>query len=174
MEIMEWQKDDYLLSTDRSKIDINAVHDFLSRSYWAEGIPIETLRRSIENSLCFAIYQQEMLVGFGRVISDFATFAYLADVFVLPEHRGKGLSKWLIQIIIDHPQLQGLRRFTLATRDAHSLYAQFGFSVFDKPERWMHRHDPEVYKQIRNPNIDPDSYRDRNAFNSDSDFEIES
>jgi GNAT superfamily N-acetyltransferase len=147
MEIMEWRNDDYLLSTDKSKIDIDAVHHFLSRSYWAEDIPIETVKRSIENSLCFAIYQQETLVGFARVISDFATFAYLADVFILPGHRGKGLSKWLIQIIIDYPQLQGLRRFTLATRDAHSLYVQFGFTVFDKPERWMHRHDPDVYKE---------------------------
>ena len=147
MEIMEWQKDDYILSTDKSRIDINVVHDFLSQSYWAEGIPSETVKRSIENSLCFAIYHQEMLVGFARAISDFATFAYLADVFVLTEHRGKGLSKWLIQIIVNHPQLQGLRRFTLATKDAHGLYAQFGFTLFDKPERWMHKHDPDVYKK---------------------------
>src|SRR5215470_10026593 len=124
MEIMEWQKDDYILSTDKSRIDISAVHDFLSQSYWAEGIPRETVKRCIENSLCFAIYHHEMLVGFARAISDFATFAYLADVFVLPGHRGKGLSKWLIQIIVNHPQLQGLRRFTLATKDAHGLYAQ--------------------------------------------------
>jgi len=144
---MEWQKDDYILSTDKSRIDINVVHDFLSQSYWAEGIPSETVKRSIENSLCFAIYHQEMLVGFARAISDFATFAYLADVFVLTEHRGKGLSKWLIQIIVNHPQLQGLRRFTLATKDAHGLYAQFGFTLFDKPERWMHKHDPDVYKK---------------------------
>ena len=147
MEIMEWQKDDYILSTDKSRIDISAVHDFLSQSYWAEGIPRETVKRCIENSLCFAIYHHEMLVGFARAISDFATFAYLADVFVLPGHRGKGLSKWLIQIILDHPQLQGLRRFTLATKDAHGLYAQFGFTLFDKPERWMHRHDPDVYRE---------------------------
>jgi GNAT superfamily N-acetyltransferase len=150
MEITEWQKHDYLVSTDKSKIDINTVHDFLFQSYWAAGIPIETVKRSIENSLCFAIYQQEMLVAFARVITDLATFAYLADVFVLPEHRGKGLSKWLIEIIVDHPQLQGLRRFTLATRDAHSLYEQFGFTVFDNPERWMQRHNPDVYKRKDN------------------------
>jgi N-acetylglutamate synthase-like GNAT family acetyltransferase len=147
MEITEWRKDDYLLSTGRSSIDINAVHDFLSRSYWAEGISVETVKRSIDNSHCFVISRQHTLVGFARVISDFATFAYLADVFILPEHRGKGLSKWLMQIIIDHPKLQGLRRFTLATRDAHGLYAQFGFTLFDKPERWMHKHDPDVYKR---------------------------
>ena len=150
MEIREWRKDDYVLSTDASKIDINTVHGFLSRSYWAEEIQIETVRRSIENSLCFAIYHRETLAGFARVISDFATFAYLADVFILPKHRGKGLSKWLIQSILDHPQLQGLRRFTLATRDAHRLYAQFGFKPFAKPDRWMERHDLDVYRRRNN------------------------
>jgi N-acetylglutamate synthase-like GNAT family acetyltransferase len=147
MEKTEWIKDGYLVSTDKSKIDVETVHDFLSRSYWAENIPLNVVRKSIENSLCFGIYHQQKLVGFARAISDFATFAYLADVFILPEERGKGLSKWLIGIILEHPQLQGLRRFTLATRDAHSLYAQFGFSLFDKPERWMQRHDPDVYKR---------------------------
>ncbi len=147
MEIMQWKKNDYLISTDKSKIDVNAVHHFLSRSYWAEGIPIETVKRSITNSLCFGVYHNEETVGFARVISDFATFAYLADVFILPQERGKGLSKWLMRVIIDHPQLQGLRRFTLATKDAHKLYAQFGFTLFDKPERWMQKHDPDVYKK---------------------------
>jgi len=147
MEKAEWIKDGYLVSTDKSKIDVETVHHFLSHSYWAENIPLEVVRKSIENSLCFGIYHQEKLVGFARAISDFATFAYLADVFILPEERGKGLSKWLIGIILEHPQLHGLRRFTLATRDAHSLYAQFGFSLFDKPERWMQKHDPDVYKR---------------------------
>jgi len=147
MEETEWIKDGYLVSTDKSKIDVETVHHFLSHSYWAENIPLDVVRKSIENSLCFGIYHQEKLVGFARAISDFATFAYLADVFILPEERGKGLSKWLIGIILEHPQLQGLRRFTLATRDAHSLYAQFGFSLFDKPERWMQKHDPVVYKR---------------------------
>ena len=147
MEKTEWIKDGYLVSTDKSKIDVETVHHFLSRSYWAENIPLDVVRKSIENSLCFGIYHQKKLVGFARAISDFATFAYLADVFILPEERGKGLSKWLIGIILEHPQLQGLRRFTLATRDAHSLYAQFGFSLFDKPERWMQKHGPVVYKR---------------------------
>jgi N-acetylglutamate synthase-like GNAT family acetyltransferase len=97
------------------------------------------------------LYQQQKLIGFARVISDFATFGYLADVFILPDKRGKGLSKWLMKIIIEHPQLQGLRRFTLATRDAHGLYAQFGFTPFDRPERWMQRHNPDVYKRIKRP-----------------------
>ena len=147
MEETEWIKDGYLVSTDKSKIDVETVHHFLSHSYWAENIPLDVVRKSIENSLCFGMYHEEKLVGFARAISDFATFAYLADVFILPEERGKGLSKWLIGIILEHPQLQGLRRFTLATRDAHSLYAQFGFSLFDKPERWMQKHDPDVYKR---------------------------
>ena len=147
MEIMEWRKDGYLISTDKSKIDIATVHRFLSQSYWAEGIPIEIVKRGVDNSLCFAIYQEERLIGFARVITDFATFGYLADVFILPEERGKGLSKWLMRVILDHPRLQGLRRFTLATRDAHGLYAQFGFTPFDKPERWMERHAPDIYKQ---------------------------
>jgi len=146
MEITEWKKDDYLVSTDKSKIDVDAVHHFLSQSYWAEGIPKDVVHRGIDNSLCFAIYHRDKLTGFARVISDFATFAYLADVFIMPEERGRGLSKWLMQLIINHPQLQGLRRFILATKDAHSLYTQFGFTPFDKPERWMQRHNPEVYK----------------------------
>jgi GNAT superfamily N-acetyltransferase len=147
MQNSEWKKHNYLISTDKSKIDIDVVHGFLSESYWAKGIPKETVFRSIENSLCFGIYQNEELIGFARVISDFATFAYLGDVFVLPSHRGKGLSKWLMEIIVAHSQLQGLRRFTLATRDAHGLYEQYGFKPFARPERWMERHNPGVYKK---------------------------
>jgi len=150
MEKTEWSRDEYLLSTDKSKIDVLIVQDFLSHSYWAENIPLETVQKSIDNSLCFAIYRNNQLIGFARVISDFATFAYLADVFILPGERGKGLSKWLITTIMDYPQLQGLRRFTLATRDAHGLYAQFGFTRFDNPERWMQKHDPDVYKKNAN------------------------
>jgi N-acetylglutamate synthase-like GNAT family acetyltransferase len=147
METDEWRRGDYLLSTDKAKIDVQVVHDFLSQSYWAENIPLAAVKKSIGNSLCFAIYHHEKLIGFARAISDFATFAYLADVFILPEERGKGLSKWLMETIMGHPQLQDLRRFILATRDAHSLYAQFGFTPFDKPDRWMQRHDPDVYKR---------------------------
>lgn len=147
MERTEWTKEGYLLSTDKSKIDIEAVHHFLSRSYWAENIPLDLVQRSIDNSLCFAVYHQQRLIGFARVISDFATFAYLADVFIIPEERGKGLAKWLMSVIMDDPRLRGLRRFTLATRDAHGLYSQFGFTPFDKPDRWMQKHDPDVYKR---------------------------
>ena len=147
METTEWTKEGYLLSTDKSKIDIEAVHHFLSRSYWAENIPLELVQRSIDNSLCFAVYHEQRLIGFARVISDFATFAYLADVFIIPEERGKGLAKWLMSVIMDDPRLRGLRRFTLATRDAHGLYSQFGFTPFDKPDRWMQKHDPDIYKR---------------------------
>jgi GNAT superfamily N-acetyltransferase len=147
MENSEWKRNEYLISTDRSKIDLDMLHDFLSQSYWAEGIPKDIVSKSVENSLCFGVYHEENLIGFARVISDFATFAYLGDVFILPAHRGRGLSKWLMEIIIQHPQLQRLRRFTLATRDAHGLYAQYGFKPFARPERWMERHDPDVYKR---------------------------
>jgi len=148
MEATERKKNGYLISTDKSLLDIDAVHEFLSQSsYWAENIAKSVVQKSIDHSLCFAVYHQNKLVGFARVISDFATFAYLADVFIVQGHRGKGLSKWLMQTIVEHPHLQGLRRFTLATRDAHGLYAQFGFTLFDKPERWMHIHDPDVYKK---------------------------
>jgi len=146
MHTSEWRKNDYLISTDKSKIDLDMVHHFLSASYWAENIPKPVVQRSIENSLCFGVYHQQDQIGFARVISDLATFAYLGDVFILPMYRNRGLAKWLMQVISEHPQLQGLRRFTLATRDAHGLYAQFGFTPFDKPERWMQKHDPAVYK----------------------------
>jgi GNAT superfamily N-acetyltransferase len=139
-------KDVYQISADKSLLHIEVVHDYLANhSYWAKDIPLETVKRSIENSLCFGIYTNDKQVGFARIVSDFATYAYLADVFVIPEERGKGLSKWLMQVIVDHPPLQGLRRFVLATKDAHGLYAQFGFTVYANPERLMCRHDPDVY-----------------------------
>jgi GNAT superfamily N-acetyltransferase len=143
---MEAIKEGYLISTDQSKLDLKILHDFLSHSYWAGGIPMEVMKRSIENSLCFGMYFATKQIGFARVVSDFATYAYLADVFIAEEERGKGLSKWMIQCIIEHPQLQGLRRFMLATRDAHDLYSQYGFSLLNKPERWMERHNPDVYR----------------------------
>jgi len=146
MDISEWRKNDYFISTDKSKIDLDMVHSFLSASYWAENIPRPVVQKSIENSLCFGVYHHQYQIGFARVISDLATFAYLGDVFILPAYRNKGLAKWLMEIISDHPELQGLRRFTLATRDAHGLYTQFGFTPLDKPERWMQKHDPDVYR----------------------------
>ncbi len=145
--VIEWEKSGYLLSTDKSKIKIPVVHAYLSNdSYWAKGIPVETVKRSIEHSLCFGIYYQHEQVGFARIISGFTTFAYLADVFVLPAHRGNGLSKWLMEIIMDHPDLQGLRRFLLTTQDAHELYRRYGFTEYPQPERMMTRNFPDMYK----------------------------
>ncbi|MEO8032356.1 MAG: GNAT family N-acetyltransferase [Gemmatimonadota bacterium] len=132
-----WQRDSYTISTDPSRIDLKAVHGYLSGSYWAEAIPIELVARSIAGSLAFGIYHGDGQVGFARVISDKATFAYVADVYVLESHRGQGLSKWLMEAIGSHPDLQGLRRWMLATRDAHGLYAQFGFTPVARPESLM-------------------------------------
>jgi len=143
-----WSKGDYEISTDPARIDVVTVHEFLTNSYWAKGIPLETVRRSIENSIPFGVYHGPQLVGFARVISDCATFAYLADVFVLGPWRGRGLSKWLLQCIIGHPDLQALRRWMLATQDAHGLYRQYGFASIKTSEHWMEIHDPEVYVRI--------------------------
>lgn len=143
----EWRKGDYLISTDHALIDVGAVHGFLTKSYWAEGIPIDVVRTSIENSLCFGIYKDCQQAGFARVISDFATIAYIGDVFVLEEHRKQGLSKWLMSVIHEHPRLQGLRRWLLATRDAHGLYRQSGFTPLNKPETWMEIRDHDVYQR---------------------------
>ena len=124
------------------------IHDYLSNtSYWAAGRTLEVVQRSIENSLCFGLYKtsadtSEQQIGFARVVTDYATFAWLADVFVLEEYRGQGLAKWLMEVIIAHPQLQGFRRWLLATRDAHELYRRFGFSELNEPARWMERFDP--------------------------------
>ena len=145
---MEWEQGEYTITTNKSRIDINAVHRFLTHSsYWAAGISQETVERSINGSLCFSMLQGDKQVGFARVITDEATFAYLADVFVLDEYRGKGLSKWLMQTIINYPTLQRLRRFMLSTKDAHRLYAQFGFKPLNNVERWMIIHKPDVYKK---------------------------
>ena len=144
---MEWTKDDFLIATDKSKIDVNYVHWFLTNSYWAGGIPIETVKRSIEGSLCFSVVYFNHQIGFARVITDEATFAYLADVFIDENFRGKGLSRWLMEVIVNYPTLQGLRKFLLATRDAHNLYKQFGFEPLKNADRWMEIHKPNVYKQ---------------------------
>ncbi|MCL6269358.1 GNAT family N-acetyltransferase [Sansalvadorimonas sp. 2012CJ34-2] len=143
---MEWNRDQYLISTDVESLDIPLIHDFLSnKAYWCRGIPYEIVERSIENSLCFGLFFNNIQVGFARLITDKATFAYLADVFILPEHRGRNLSKWMMRCILDHPSLQGLRRITLATADAHGLYSQFGFRSLNKPDHFMEIHYPDIY-----------------------------
>jgi GNAT superfamily N-acetyltransferase len=163
--IVEHRRGQFLISTDRARLDLDVVHGFLTSCYWAQGIPREVVSRSIEHSLCFGVYDVGGVdprlakdarheaptdgilaqVGFARVVSDFATVAYLGDVFILESHRGRGLSKWLMECITQHPALQNLRRWILLTRDAHGLYAQFGFTPVKSPERYMERHDPHVY-----------------------------
>jgi GNAT superfamily N-acetyltransferase len=143
----EERRGEVLISTDRARIDVDAVHAFLTHCYWAEGIPREVVARSIEGSLCFGIYHGERQIGLARVISDRATYAYLGDVYVLEEFRGRGLGKWMMECVMKHPELQGLRRWSLLTRDAHGLYGQSGFKALAKAERWMERHDPDVYKR---------------------------
>lgn len=144
-----WAKDEFEISTDPARIDLSIVHAFLANSYWAKGIPKETVRLSIENSIAFGVYHGQQQVGFARVISDLATFAYLADVFIVPDYRGRGLSRWLMECIVGHPNLQGLRRWMLATQDAHDLYAKFGFTALKSPESWMEIHLPDVYSSAK-------------------------
>jgi GNAT superfamily N-acetyltransferase len=142
---MERAQGEFTLSTDRSRLDLDVIHGFLSGCYWSQGIPRRVVERAVAGSLCFGIYEGGRQVAFCRVITDGATFAYLADVFVLPEYRGRGLSKWMMQCVREHPDLQGLRRFLLGTKDAHGLYRQFGFAPPRDPSIRMEIHDPHVY-----------------------------
>lgn len=142
---MEWYKQGFVITTDKSRIDMSYVHNFLSNTYWAQNIPREVVEHAVAGSLCFSILHDGKQVGFARVITDEATFAYLADVFVDPAYRGKGLSKWLMETIMNYPSLQGLRRFMLATRDAHGLYSRYGFEPLTHVNRWMQIHRPDVY-----------------------------
>lgn len=145
--IVEHRRDEFLISTDSTRLDLDVIHGFLTTCYWAEGIPRNVVARSIEHSLCFGIYDGgRAQVGFARAVSDFATVAYLGDVFVLESYRGRGLGKWLMECIMQHPALQGLRRWILLTRDAHGLYEQYGFTPVKAPERYMELHRPEVYE----------------------------
>jgi len=144
---MDFIKDGFTISTEKEKLDIDLIHSFLNRTYWAEGISKEVITRSIEGSLCFGVFENDKQVGFARMITDKATFAYLADVFIIEEFRGRGLSKWLMEIIMSHPDLQGLRRMILVTKDAHGLYKQFGFTPLINVDRWMNILDPDVYKR---------------------------
>src|SRR5438034_1920616 len=133
---------EYTITTDRRRLDVAAIHAFLTSSYWSPGVPLAVVERAILNSLPFGLLHGEQQVGFARVVTDKATFAYLADVYVLEAHRGKGLSKWLLQVVQAHEDLQGLRRFMLATKDAHGLYEQFGFKPLGHPSRMMEIIDP--------------------------------
>ena len=139
------ENQEYTISADKARMDIDVIHAYLSQSYWSPGIPREVVERAVANSMCFGIFRAEEQVGFARVVTDRATFAYLADVFILESHRGKGLSKALMREIRAHPDLQGLRRWLLATRDAHDLYRKFGFKELGNPSRLMEAHDPDAY-----------------------------
>jgi GNAT superfamily N-acetyltransferase len=145
---MEWHKENFIISTDKSKLDIPYIHQFLSEeSYWAANIPIEIVEQSIAHSICLGMYDGDKQIGFARIITDQATFGYLADVFIDNTYRGRGFSKWLMEVIMELPFIRLLRRLMLATMDAHGLYQQFGFTPITFPERLMQVHRPDVYKQ---------------------------
>ena len=143
---MEWTRDRLTVTTDKARLDRSVIHAFLRTSYWAENIPLSVVDKAIDNSLCFGLLDEDRQIGFARVITDSATFAYLADVFVLPEHRGRGLGTWLVECTVSHPELQGLRRRLLGTRDAHGLYEKFGFTPLRRPQTFMEIFNPDVYR----------------------------
>ena len=135
----------FYISTDKSKLDIAMIHDFLCSSYWAENIPLVILEKAIQNSLCFGLYEDHQQVGFARVITDYATSALLKDVFILEPYRGQGLGKWFVQYILEEPELQDVQRWLLGTKDAHGLYRRYGFKNLTEPERMMMRLHPNAY-----------------------------
>lgn len=143
---MDEIKGEFTISKNKAKLNVPYIHEFLSHSYWAENIPLTTVQKSIEGSVCFGVYHSNQQVGFARVITDNATFGYLADVFIDEKYRGLGLSKWLMETIMAHPDLQGFRSWQLATRDAHTLYAKFGFKPLENPDLFMRRHVENIYK----------------------------
>lgn len=136
-KFLETRRDPLLISTDPARLDVDAICDFLSRAYWAKGRPRERTERALANSLVFGVYDGQRQIGLARVVSDYAIFAYLCDVYIREDYRGRGLSKWLMETVFSHPDLQGLRRWTLATNDAHGLYRRYGFDVLTRPDTWM-------------------------------------
>jgi GNAT superfamily N-acetyltransferase len=154
---VEWRRGDYTISTRNERLELPVIHDFISnQSYWGKGRKMEVVQRSIDHSFNFGVYKNERQIGFARVVTDFSTFAWVADVFILSEHRGLGLAKWLMETILAHPSLQGFRRWVLATKDAQALYRQFGFIELKRPERWMERPDPQMQES-------PDYWQDANS-----------
>ncbi len=145
---MEWQKEQYLISTDKSRLDVSMIHHFLyTTAYWAVGRPMSTVRKSIENSLCFGLYDGEKQVGFARIITDYATNGWVCDFFIIQPYRGKGLGKWLVDCMMEYPDVKGLRRLVLNTRDAHDLYIKHaGFRQLLKPENWLERFNESPMK----------------------------
>jgi GNAT superfamily N-acetyltransferase len=144
----EHRNGNFAISTDPARLDVDAIYAFLTQSYWAKGIPRDIVARSLQHALCFGMYDGEQQIGLARVISDFATYAYIADVYVLEPYRGQGLGKWLMACVMSHPDLQGLRRWSLATKDAHGLYRQFGFAELVRPERHMEILNSDLYQKL--------------------------
>jgi N-acetylglutamate synthase-like GNAT family acetyltransferase len=143
--VHEWRRGDYVISTDKARLNLEVIHHFLTTSYWAQDISLERVKRALEHSLTFGIYRENQQVGFARLVTDYATFAYLDDVFILEPFRGQGLSTWLLDVIRTHPDVQGLKRWLLLTRDAHGLYQKTGFTALQRPERFMEVLDPDAY-----------------------------
>lgn len=155
MKVIEFQQGEYLLSTNKRLLKIKSIHSFLAlQSYWAKDVPKSIVAKSIKHSLCFGLYRNKEQVGFARVISDYATFAYLCDVYILEQYRKKGLSKWLMGCVLSHPDLQNLRRFILGTRDAHELYRKFGFREPDNSCNNMEIRDAEIYTKMKSINVE--------------------
>ena len=145
----EWQRDGFTISTDPARLDLDGTYAWLTASYWARDIPRDVFDRSVRHALCFGVYEGARQVGFARVVTDFATVAYVGDVYVLEPWRGRGLSRWLMEVMTSHPELQGFRRWILLTRDAHGLYRKFGFTPLASPDRWMEKWAPDVYEAPR-------------------------
>jgi GNAT superfamily N-acetyltransferase len=141
---MNWTRETYTISDEPERQQLEVIVEYLARAYWSNQRPRAVIEKSLKHSLCFGVYENHTQIGFARVVTDHTTFAYLADVFILESHQGHGLGKWLVQTILEHPELQGLRRWMLATRDAHGLYAQFGFAALENPDRYMTKFDPSA------------------------------
>ena len=150
---MEWHKDEYSISTDKSKLDVGTIHHFLyTTAYWAVGRPMTVVRKTIENSLCFGVYEGEKQVGFARIVTDYATFGWMCDVFILPSHRRRGLGKWLVECVVAHPDIKGLRRILLSSRDAHALYEKYGgFHSMHYPDTWMEKFTEIPFRKAEPP-----------------------
>jgi GNAT superfamily N-acetyltransferase len=150
---MEWQREQYTISTDKSKLDVGMIHHFLyTTAYWAVGRPMSVVRKTIENSLCFGVYDDNTQVGFARLVTDYATFGWMCDVFILPSHRGRGLGKWLVECVVAHPDVKGLRRILLSSRDAHDLYEKYGgFHSLHYPVNWMEKFTETPFRKSKPP-----------------------
>lgn len=140
--LTQWQKGEFTISVDNDQLQLDEIFGYLSRSYWAAGRSLAVVKRSLQNSLCFGLFHANRQIGLVRVVTDYATFAYVCDVYVLEEYQGQGLGKWLMSVVTAYPELQGLRRWSLLTRDAHEFYGQYGFTKLELPEMWMEISNP--------------------------------